>query len=128
MTIMFEKSAETLEEGVNNIIEAAKLDYAKWTDRASKGESRSEYFERTLKEFEEKCSVQTGRNYIKVVRDNSVHCFVVAKVTDKLAKRGFKIGDILKPAGYNAHALNKARGNVLDGNFAMNWTGPLYLN
>jgi hypothetical protein len=125
---MFEKSAETLEEGVNNIIEAAKLDYAKWTDRASKGESRSEYFERTLKEFEEKCSVQTGRNYIKVVRDNSVHCFVVAKVTDKLAKRGFKIGDILKPAGYNAPALNKARGNVLDGNFAMNWTGPLYLN
>ena len=32
MTIKFEKSAETLEEGVNNIIEAAKLDYAKWTD------------------------------------------------------------------------------------------------
>ena len=128
MTIKFEKSAETLEEGVNNIIEAAKLDYAKWTDRASKGENRSEYFERTLKEFEEKCSVQTGRNYIKVVRDNSVHCFVVAKVTDKLAKKGFKVGDILKPAGYNAPALNQARGNVLDGNFAMNWTGPLYLN
>ena len=125
MTILFEKSAETLEEGVNNIIEASKLDYARWTDRDG---NRSDYFERTIKAFADKCSVQTGRNYIKVVRDNSVHCFVVAKVTDKLAKRGFKIGDILKPAGYNAPALNKARGNVLDGNFAMNWTGPLYLN
>ena len=125
MTILFEKSAETLEEGVNNIIEASKIDYARWTDRDG---NRSDYFERTLKEFADKCSVQTGRNYIKVVRDNSVHCFVVAKVTDKLAKRGFKVGDILKPAGFNAPALNKARGNVLDGNFAMNWTGPLYLN
>lgn len=128
MTIMCEKVATSLEEGIKNIIETAKLDYAQWTDRSSKGEKRSEYFERTLKEFEEKCSVQTGRNYIKVVRDNSVHCFVVAKVTDKLAKKGFKVGDILKPAGFNAPALNKARGNVLDGNFAMNWTGPLYLN
>ncbi len=127
MTIMCEKVATSLEEGIKNIIETSKLDYARWTDRSSKGEKRSEYFEQSLKEFEDKCSVQTGRNYIKVVRDNSVHCFVVAKVTDKLAKRGFKVGDILKPAGYNAPALNRARGNVFEG-FMMNWTGPLYLN
>ena len=44
MTIMCEKVATSLEEGIKNIIETAKLDYAQWTDRSSKGEKRSEYF------------------------------------------------------------------------------------
>ena len=39
----------------------------------------------------------------------------------------FKKGDILKAAGYNKPALNSARGNVLTGNYAIQWTGPLYL-
>ena len=39
----------------------------------------------------------------------------------------FKKGDILKAAGYNAPALNSARGNILSGNYAIQWTGPLYL-
>ena len=39
----------------------------------------------------------------------------------------FKKGDILKAAGYNAPALNSPRGNVLNGNYPIQWTGPLYL-
>ncbi len=38
-----------------------------------------------------------------------------------------KKGDVLKAAGYNKPALNSARGNVLTGNYAIQWTGPLYL-
>ena len=38
-----------------------------------------------------------------------------------------KKGDILKAAGYRAPARNSARGNVLEGNYAIQWTGPLYL-
>ena len=34
MTILVEKSAKTLEEGVQNLIEGSKLDYAKWTEKA----------------------------------------------------------------------------------------------
>ena len=46
-------------------------------------------------------------------------CFVVA--TDKDAK--FKKGDILKAAGWAAPARNFARGNILEGSYAINWTG-----
>jgi len=39
----------------------------------------------------------------------------------------FKKGDIFKAAGYNKPALNQARGNVLEGGYHIQWTGPLYL-
>lgn len=130
MTVKCEKVATSLEEGIKNIIETAKIDYAKWTGACTEKsgkEERSDYFQRTLDEFEDKCEVREGNNYIKVIRDNSVHCFVIKKLTAKTEAKGFKVGDILKPAGYQAPALNKARGNVFEG-FYMNWTGPLYLS
>ena len=126
MTVQVTKSAKTLDEGVKNLIEGSKLDYAKWTE---KGRAEgSSYYDETLTNFEKNCSVQPGQNYIKVIRENSVHAFVIKKLTDKTKAMGFKVGDILKPAGWRAPALNKARGNVLEGNFYINWTGPLYLS
>ena len=126
MTMKCEKAATSLEEGIKNIIETAKNDYAQWTSKGR--QDGSTYFERTLQEFEDKCHVEQGRNYFKVVRDGGVHCFVIKKLTAKTEAKGFKVGDILKPAGWAAPALNKARGNCLEGNFYMNWTGPLYLS
>ena len=125
MTVKCEKVATSLEEGIENIIETSKMDYAKWTSKGR--EEGSSYFDKTLAEFEDKCEVREGQNYIKVIRDNSVHCFVIKKLTAKTEAKGFKVGDILKPAGWQAPALNKARGNVFEG-FLMNWTGPLYLS
>ena len=63
-----------------------------------------------------------GKKYIKIVQDTGVFCFIA-----KEDFKHFKKGDILKAAGYNAPALNSARGNVLSGNYAIQWTGPLYL-
>ena len=126
MTVQVTKSAKTLDEGIKNLIEGSKLDYAKWTE---KGRAEgSSYYDETLANFEKNCSVKPGQNYIKVIRDNSVHAFVIKKLTAKTEAKGFKVGDILKPAGWQAPALNKARGNVLEGNFYINWTGPLYLS
>jgi hypothetical protein len=39
----------------------------------------------------------------------------------------FRKGDILKAAGWNAPATNSARGNIIDGGYSIQWTGPMYL-
>ena len=57
------------------------------------------------------------------------HLFIVEQTLKSVKEDSgkFKKGDILKAAGYRAPARNSARGNVLEGNYAIQWTGPLYL-
>ena len=75
-------------------------------------------------EYADKFTITYGSKYIKISEARgSVLAFVVN--TDKDKK--FKCGDILKPAGWAAPARNAARGNILDGGYPINWTGPLYL-
>jgi len=74
-------------------------------------------------EYGTRFEVNTGRKYAKVINRDSVTAFVVLTDTDEK----FRLGDILKPAGYSTPARNSARGNVLDGGYHINWTGPLYL-
>ena len=69
--------------------------------------------------------------YIKIMMGNggypmsSVWGFVVNVDDDPK----FKKGDILYPAGWATPARNKARGNIIEGNFDwVQWTGPAYLN
>ena len=81
------KSADNLQDGITNMMSAAKEDYAQ----------------------------TMGRN-------DSVFAFIV-----KEDFKHFKKGDVLKPASWAAPALNQPRGNVLKGNYPIQWTGPLYL-
>ena len=81
--------------------------------------------ERKLDEYNhtmELIRTEDGQKYIRVVRDRGVFAFIVKEDSGK-----FKKGDILKAAGYRAPARNSARGNVLTGNYNIQWTGPLYL-
>ena len=119
MTIV-NQTADTLEQGVANMMAGAKLDYEKWSTMG--GKELTGYCKEQVDNWDSKTKVSQGKKYIKVVQDTGVFCFVC-----KTDFKHFKKGDILKAAGYNAPALNSARGNVLDGNYAIQWTGPLYL-
>ena len=103
--------AKNIEDGIQNLINASIEDY----NIGTKHESMKE-------EFANSWSIKEGPKYIKLVAKHSVHSFIVKK-----AFKHFKKGDILKAAGYNAPALNQPRGNVLTGNYPIQWTGPLYL-
>ena len=104
MTVAVNK-ANSLEEGVENIIEAMKRDYAQ-----------------AGFDLEENYEVKEGRKYIKIIRNRSVSAFI-----SKVDFKHFKKGDVLKAASWNTPALNSARGNVFEQGYPMQWTGPVYL-
>jgi len=119
MTIV-NQSAKTLDEGIKNLMAGAKADYVKWS--TSGGKELSGYSKEQVEQWDNKTKIKNGKKYIKIVQDTGVFCFIV-----KEDFKHFKKGDVLKAAGYNAPALNSARGNVLAGNYPIRWTGPLYL-
>ena len=118
--IKVEKTAKTLDEGIKNLMAGAKQDYVRMS--TSGGRELTGYSKEQVDNWDNKTKVSQGKKYIKVVQDTGVFCFIA-----KEDFKHFKKGDILKAAGYNAPALNSARGNVLSGNYAIQWTGPLYL-
>ena len=114
MTVYVTKTAETVDSGIANMIAAANEDYMNFSVND------------TMKaEFVKDWVVKAGSKYIKIStrKGGCAWGFVVNTDNDKK----FKKGDILKCAGYKAPARNAARGNVLEGNYPINWTGPLYL-
>ena len=82
-----------------------------------------EYIKRIDKLDSAQKKVTEGKKYIKIVHDKCVWGFIV-----KENFKHFLKGDILKPAGFNAPTLNKARGNIFHmDNLSVRWTGANYL-
>ena len=119
--IKVSQKCKTLEEGIKFMMAGAKADYVAMSTSYGKKELTGYSLEQTSL-WDKKTKISQGKKYIKVVQDTGVFCFIV-----KEDFKHFKKGDILKAAGYNKPALNSARGNVLEGNYAIQWTGPLYL-
>ena len=118
--IKVEKTAKTLDEGIKNLMAGAKQDYVRMS--TSGGRELTGYSKEQVDNWDSKTKVSMGKKYVKIVQENGVFAFIV-----KEDFKHFKKGDILKAAGWNAPALNSARGNVLTGNYNIQWTGPLYL-
>ena len=115
------QKCETLEEGIKFLMAGAKADYVAMSTNYGNKELTGYSLEQT-DNWDKKTKISQGKKYIKIVQDTGVFCFIV-----KEDFKHFKKGDILKAAGYNAPALNSPRGNVLTGNYPIQWTGPLYL-
>ena len=116
------KTAENLYEGIANMMAGAKEDYISMSTGYGKRELTG-YSKEQADNWDNKTKVSMGKKYVKIVQDTGVFCFVV-----KEDFKHFKKGDILKAAAYNAPALNSARGNILNGDYAIQWTGPLYMD
>tara|TARA_B100001113_G_scaffold353688_1_gene359174 strand:+ start:2441 stop:2827 length:387 start_codon:yes stop_codon:yes gene_type:complete len=115
-------TAKTLDEGVKNMMAGAKEDYKQMSTSYGRKELTG-YSKDQYEKWDTLTRVSAGKKFIKIVQENGVFAFIVKEDDGK-----FRKGDILKPAGYNAPAKNSARGNVLDGNYYINWTGPLYMD
>ena len=80
-----------------------------------------------VEKFADGLEVKQGKKYNKIEKQlgsqTMVWGFVVAVDTDKK----FRKGDILMAAGFNSPTRNKARGNILDNDFDVTWSGPKYL-
>ena len=114
MTVFVKESSESILSGLSKMKSAMIEDYNYFMPD-NKG---------MCDEYADKLTVTYGKKYIKIlVEGNGVKAFVVGTDDDKK----FKKGDILKPAGWAAPARNAARGNILDGGYAINWTGACYL-
>ena len=117
MTIFVNESSESIDSGLSKMKAAMIEDYAGFMP------PNDDIRAKMNEEYAEKFTVTYGKKYIKITDGRSVKAFVVACTNDKK----FAFGDILKPAGWAAPARNAARGNILDGGYPINWTGPLYL-
>ena len=109
--IKVDSTSKTILEGIGKMIDAMVVDY-------SKGNTN----ERMFNEYKDGFKSIVGQKFIKITNCNGVKAFIVKQDDGK-----FKMGDILKPASWRAPAKNSARGNVLEGGYAIQWTGPLYL-
>ena len=118
MTTYVSESSPSVLAGIGKMKSAMVDDYKLFMP-PTKSVIAAKMNEEYANSFEVKC----GSKYIKILSNRSATAFIVG--TDKDKK--FKKGDILMAASYAAPARNGARGNVLDGNYPINWTGPLYL-
>ena len=119
--ITVDKKADNLKDGITNMMLGAKNDYIRMS--TSGGKELTGYSKEQVDNWDNKTKISEGKKYIKIVQDTGVFAFVMKEDSGHLKK-----GDILKAAGYNKPALNSARGNVLTGNYYIQWTGPLYMD
>jgi len=118
MTVYVKDASKSVLSGLSKMKAAMIEDYAKFMPP-----TKSDTTAKMNAEYVDKFDIRYGTKYIKSVSDGGgVKAFVVGVDNDKK----FKLGDILLPAGFNAPARNFARGNILDGDYTIAWTGALY--
>ena len=111
-----------METELNTLLDNIRADYYEYTRRGRNAADMSDTNRKMIAEFNNSLKIVAGKKYIKIIQENRVWGFIMAEDDDK-----FKKGDILKAAGWNAPAKNKARGNILNATYAIQWTGPYYL-
>ena len=111
-------SAIDFAEGINNLLQNIKKDYANWKGVRATPDR--------IEDFGKNLNVKTGRKFTKIIEKNRVWGFV-ANGDGVLKGIPYFKGDVFKPAGWKAPAKH-VRGSIFDTNTDwFSWTGPNYL-
>ena len=111
-------SAIDFAEGINNLLQNIKADYANWKGVRATPDR--------VDDFGKNLNVKTGRKFTKVIEKNRVWGFV-ANGDGVLKGIPYFKGDVFKPASWKAPAKH-VRGSIFDTNTDwFSWTGPNYL-
>ena len=116
-------------DGVKNLIKAANADYCDGTSYDG-SKTKTDVMLEMEEKFKNGVSIKNGQKYIGIYTSSGHQSSIWGGVAKKDSACGrVKKGDILKAAGYGAYTLVGAgrRGNVLEGNFSVSWTGANYL-
>jgi len=115
------KLVEAYPHQIKKLVAAIVADYRRWSTASFEANGYdTDRLDIKIEEFEAAIEVSEGSKYIRIDTESSVWGFI-NKGNDK-----FKVGDILKAAGYRGPALNKARGNIFE-SYSVAWTGPHYI-
>ena len=114
---------ESVEAGVEAMLEHMRDDYCAWSRR---GFCEKEHIRTDMEnDYADNLRYTVGSKYIKVINSARNSSCVEAFVVNTEKDKKFRLGDILKPAGWAAPARNFPRGNVLERTFErVRWTGP----
>ena len=118
------KQFTNIQDGIKNLIKAANADYC--DNRSYGSEGKSETRTKMEEQFVNGWTIKEGKKYIGIYKTLGNQQSIWGGVVKEDGGR-FKKGDILKAAGYGKYAMNAPRGNVLEGNFPVVWTGANYL-
>ena len=106
------------EDAINKYLDHIRTDYSKWTLQCGE---ENPIRTNMINEFNASLRYEVGSKYIKIIRNNGVHSFIVNDLKGK-----FPLGSILKAASWRAPATNFKRGCVLAEQFSnITWTGAI---
>jgi len=101
---------------IEKLIEDIKADYTAFCDRQD-----------MIDNFKDGITYSEGKKYVKILKKLGTQTMVWGFIVNVDNDKKFRKGDILMAAGFSAPARNKPRGNIIDGNYNIRWTGPEYL-
>ena len=116
-------------DGVNNLIKAIKADYCNRTSYDG-SKTKPDVMLEMEEKFKNGVEIRNGQKYIGIYTSSGHQSSIWGGVVKKDSACGrLKKGDILKAAGYGTYTMVGAgrRGNVLEGNYSVSWTGANYL-
>ena len=109
---------------IEKLIQDIKTDYVRYMSNVG---DKQDIRQDMIDNFVDNVTYNAGKKYIKILKKLGTQTMVWGFIVNVDDDKKFRKGDILMAAGFNAPARNKPRGNVIDGNYSIRWTGPEYL-